>query len=43
MTIALDYIWVLPVAIGVVGVYCFARMDLVSEASTVLPKAKTKG
>lgn len=43
MSIALNNIWLLPVAIGVLGVYYFARQDLVSEASTAHPKAKTKG
>lgn len=43
MTIALNHIWLLPVAIGVFGVYYFARKDLLSAPSTAHSKAKTEG
>lgn len=42
MTLALDYIWMLPVAIGIAGVFYFAMKDLAPKASTAHPKAKTK-
>lgn len=43
MSIALQYIWLLPIAIGISGVYYFAVQDLEPKASVACPKAKTKG
>lgn len=34
MTIALQYIWLLPVAIGICGVYFFAMKDLSPNTKT---------
>ena len=39
MSVALQYIWVLPVAIGVVGVWVFAMKDLRSDT----PQSKSEG
>ena len=42
MSIALQYIWVLPVAIGVAGVFYFAMKDLGPHAQTEHSQAKTE-
>jgi hypothetical protein len=42
MTIALQYIWLLPVAIGVFGAYHFAMRDLGPNAQTAKPDANTE-
>ena len=45
MTLALDNIWLLPAAIGVVGVYYFAMRDLAPNTgvmNTVTPNKVTK-
>ncbi len=34
MDVALSYIWIIPVAIGVVGAYYFAMKDLKSNDKT---------
>lgn len=40
MNVALNYIWMLPVAIGIFGVYHFAMKDLGAQVPTTRLKAE---
>lgn len=42
MSLALQYIWILPVAIGVAGVFYFGMKDLGPNARTAISQAKTE-
>ncbi|WP_299280417.1 hypothetical protein [uncultured Tateyamaria sp.] len=43
MNLLLDYFWMLPVAIGVAGVYHFAMQDLAPAPARARVQNKTKG